>query len=471
MPRDENGNLFRGNRAGRRIQEVRANEQWREWRTGERRAPPPRPQPGRWVWVPPEADDAPEREEEEDQIDWAAVRDHYLPRSPIDPPSPSPEVEEPEIAAPAPVPEPELPPRTVFRSTSVFNPSTDHRDQEALERAEREFVGRANYDPRFLPPAAPSAQKRSKSNKIRRKESPVSQRPIPSSSYRDRDPAPKRLVDKDDESSYSDPDIVDIAIRLSAQSELHQVIQASISAGATSTSPEDFAAVQAPPAASVTDLVPLGTVISEADPSTPEEAKPKARRLEPVPKAASIAKSRARREEPPADYYRPRIIIDFHNVIDKTQRGQSWIPQSSVDSLRQLERHFEVHIVSFGSWERNKTTKAALDSVGISSDLGHNPNEPRIHFVSGDRSNKATWVRRLRAQAVIDDSEEVLSAVRKLNDEVGSLYCAAIGIHTKWQTHRGGFWDLTEATEFLLDRVEEVKADYQRWRESHYNRR
>ena len=86
-----------------------------------------------------------------------------------------------------------------------------------------------------------------------------------------------------------------------------------------------------------------GTLIA----SGPEEIntpppRPAAQRIQPVPKREAIAKAATRiRREPtpdPLEQHKPRIILDFHNVIQVRERHQDFVPESHVRIIANLER-------------------------------------------------------------------------------------------------------------------------------------
>ena len=169
-----------------------------------------------------------------------------------------------------------------------------------------------------------------------------------------------------------------------------------------------------------------------------------------------------------AEQYRPVIILDFHRVIQLQEHGRVYIPRLNYLIVSRLVRLFEVHIVSYGSESRNRETRHTLQNHGFLDLVDHSSRHPKLHFVYR-REHKADYVRRLRAQAIVDDNKEVIEAVEALNRQPGALRCVTLGINTPHHTFYGGFENLQHASEcYLEDRHDTLCREWAEWKLASY---
>ena len=140
---------------------------------------------------------------------------------------------------------------------------------------------------------------------------------------------------------------------------------------------------------------------------------------------------------------RPGLGVDFHNVLHvRCKEGKGWeIPQPYFDALLELQRKFEVHIITFCGWQNYARRYQELADTGLIGVV----DEDKIHFVfsrcgSGGKLEKC---KALHVSYFIDDSADILEELRE-----GGV--TVFPINSTRETYPDGYDSFLDAVELLM---------------------
>ena len=132
-----------------------------------------------------------------------------------------------------------------------------------------------------------------------------------------------------------------------------------------------------------------------------------------------------------------RVIgFDFHGTL-QVKRGNRWIvPLSHLELIRHLrELQWKVYLISYvGSKKREASTRLDIHEPGLAREIGE---EGRDWFLVWRREDKAAKCRELGIDVFLDDSSQVIAALR-------SVGVTALAINAN-EEHEDGYRDVASA--------------------------